>query len=272
MRQSMKFILRSTTENGFKIQNSKFEIPPIGRRGFTRHTSGGFTLVELTVTMVVSLILILTVGVVLVGGQRAWQWAYETANKKIKQDAEAVMLVFGNMGRKSNRLAFNYPVGESPIYNVTGNVFTPVQPTGSGEEVVFGDAVEFRYWDVELDKNDTHDLMEVWKKATAYALFYLEDNKLKVDYGPCNCTLAGCVGAVSLGGGTKNTPTMTRVLAENVTADDGSGAFSQTTISGSMPNRDRWGSIRINITITDPNDGETIKVMTATLMRNLWPR
>jgi type II secretory pathway pseudopilin PulG len=235
----------------------------------------GFTLVELIVTMLLSLILLLAVGVVAVGGQRAWQWTYETANKEIKRDADAVMLAFGSMGRKSNRLAFDYtraPVAESPVYSVTGNTFTPVYPACSGEEVVFGDAVEFRYWDVELDSDDTHDLMDVAKKATAYALFYLEDNKLKVDYGPCTCTISGCVGAVPLGGGTKYDPTTTRILAENVTTDDTRGAFSQTTQSGSVPNRDRWGSIRINITITDPEDGEQIKVMTTTLMRNLWPR
>jgi hypothetical protein len=32
------------------------------------------------------------------------------------------------------------------------------------------------------------------------------------------------------------------------------------------------GAVRINVTLTDPADEQTLKVMTATLMRNLWPR
>ncbi len=239
--------------------------------GFTNHKRGGFipplrqrrgfTLIELAVTIVIALILLLTVGVVVTGGQRAWQWTYETAHKKIKMDAEVVMIAFGSVGRRSNRLAFDYSIGESPIYNIAGSVFTPVLPETSNEEVVSGDAVEFRYWDVELDKDDTYDLMNVTRKATAYALFYLVDNKLKVDYGSYP------PGAVPLGGGYKNASCVTKVLAENVTTDSEDGAFSHTTVS-----KVGQGSVRINVTITDPKDGQSIKVMTATLMRNMWPR
>jgi hypothetical protein len=50
--------------------------------------------------------------------------------------------------------------------------------------VVSGDAVEFRYWDVDLDASDSHDLMDVTKTATAYALFYLDGDRLKVDSDP----------------------------------------------------------------------------------------
>ncbi len=248
------FILRSPqgAENGLEFDPAKRQA------GFLRKESiglTGFTLIELTVTMVLALILLLTVGVVVVGGQRAWQRTYETANKKIKQDAEAVMLVFGSVGRKSNRCDY-------VIYDVTSSNFTPAQPTGTNqEEVVSGDAVEFRYWDVELDEDDTHDLMNVEKTATAYALFYLDGDELKVDYGPYP------PGAVPLGGGTKNNPTMTKVLAENVTTDSDDGAFSHSPNSAN-----KGGCVRININITDPEDGETIKVMTATLMRNEWPR
>jgi hypothetical protein len=235
-------------------------IPPLRQRR-------GFTLVELAVTAVLSVILILTVGIVLIGGQHAWQCKYNIANKKIKQDAEAVMLVFGSVGRKSNRRAFDYssspsPVYDSPIYDVIGSVFTPAAKPGISSPVVFGDAVEFRYWDVELDSKDTHDLMDVGKKATAYALFYIEKGKLKVDYGPYP------PGAVPLGGGSKNRPDRTVVLAENVTTDGEKGAFSYTD-DGTI---DRRAAVRINIIITDPEDGEQIKVMTATLMRNEWPR
>lgn len=244
MQQGMKF--KTCPERSRRI-------PPTGR------WCGGFSLVELSVTTAISLILLLTVGVVLFGSQRAWQRAYETANKKIKQDAEAVMLAFGSVGRKSNQV--NYV-----IYNVIGSTFTRALPTGtSTEEVVFGDAVEFRYWDVELDLEDTHELMDTEKTATAYALFYFEDDELKVDYGPYDSDTN--TGAIPPGGGTKNNPTMTKILAENVTTDDDRGAFSHTTINGVGQ-----GSVRINITITDPEDDESIKVMTATLIRNEWPR
>jgi len=122
--------------------------------------------------------------------------------------------------------------------------------------------VEFRYWDVELDSEDSHQLMDVTKTATAYALFYLDDDKLKVDYGPYP------PGAVPEGGGSKNSSDiMTTTLAENVTTDPNIGAFSHTTLNGVGR-----GCVRINITLTDPEDGENIRVMTATMLRNIWPR
>jgi len=45
------------------------------------------------------------------------------------------------------------------------------------------------------------------------------------------------------------------------------GAFSHTTLNGRGQ-----GSIRINITLTDPDDGDTAEVRAATLLRNMWPR
>jgi hypothetical protein len=230
----------------------------------TRFT--GFTLIELAVTTLISLILVLAVGIVVVGGQRAWQCTYNTANKKIKQDAETVMITFGNVGRKSNQPKCAFSGGESPLYHVSSSNFTPAVPAGL-DPVVFGDAVEFRYWDVGLDTTDSHRLMDNAKRATAYALFYIEHNytkdvnELKVDYGPYP------PGAVS-SKGVKNTPDRTEVLAgypSNVTPGT-KGAFSYTTSGGVGE-----GSIRINITITDPVDKESIKVMTATLMRTEWP-
>jgi hypothetical protein len=125
--------------------------------------------------------------------------------------------------------------------------------------------VEFRYWDVELDKADSHGLLDATKTATAYAFFYLDDGQLKVDYGPYP------PGAVPDGGGSKNSSgIITKVLlAENVSTDkdSGVGAFSHTTVGGTGQ-----GSVRINIVLTDPEDNESIRVATATLMRNIWPR
>jgi prepilin-type N-terminal cleavage/methylation domain-containing protein len=231
----------------FKIQNSRFKIPAAGERGLT--------MVELMIAMTISTVLILVVGVLLEAGQRCWRQTYDLVNQQIKQDALATTATFGSVGRKANRN--NYF-----LYAVNGGAFSPVEPQTSDQEVVYGDAVEFRYWDVELDESDSHQLMDVTKQATAYAFFYLEDGTLKVDYGPYP------PGAVPAGGGSRNTDGVTTItLAENVAADPNTGAFGHTTIS-----RIGQGCVRINVTLTDPADGDSVSVKTATLMRNIWPR
>jgi hypothetical protein len=226
---------------------------------YKRHKfRSGFTLTELTITMAINLTLVLAVGILLVNGNRVWQQTFNSANKSINNDALVVTTAFGSIGRKANRL--NYI-----IYNRNGDIFTPATPqTSNPEEVVSGDAVEFRYWDVELDETDSHNLMDSTKTATAYALFYLEGDNLLVDYGPYP------PGAIPEGGGNKNiTDVTTRILADNVSVDGtySAGAFSHTTINGVGQ-----GSVRINVTLTDPNDNKTTRVVTATLMRNIWPR
>jgi hypothetical protein len=228
-----------------------------------RNTSGkdrscaGFTMIELTFAMALNLIIVMAAGILLVGGNRGWQNVYNAVNGKTKQDALAATLAFGNIGRKSNRLSYQ-------IYKITANALIPATTkTSDPQEVVSGDAIEFRYWDVALDEDDTHNLMDESKKATAYALFYIEAGNLKVDYGPYP------PGAAPAGGGAKNTVGVTtETIAENVTPGDvGVGPFSHTVISGVGQ-----GSVRINLVITDPQTGKTTKVMTSTLMRNLWPR
>ncbi len=222
----------------------------------SKKSPSGVTIIELTVTMAVTSVLILVVGVLLVMGQQTWHKAYDSAHKQIKQDAQITPLTFGSVGRKANRL--NYV-----IYNISGNTFTPAAPQGTEpEEVVSGDAAEFRYWDVELDATDSHGLLDVTKTATAYALFYIDGDRLKVDYGPYP------PGGVYNGGGTRNTSNITTIiLAENVTADPNTGAFSHTTLNGIGQ-----GCVRINITLTDPENDDSIDVTTAVLMRNIWPR
>lgn len=221
-----------------------------------RKTLAGLTIIELIITMAISIMLISVVGILLVSGQRAWNRTYNSAHKRIKEDSHDIMVRFSSIGRKSNRIDYT-------IYDITGSTFTPaVQQTSDPEEVISGDAVEFRYWDVELDSEDSHELMDVTKTATAYALFYVSGDELKVDYGPYP------PGAVQGGAGARNTSDITTILlAENVTTDPNIGAFSHTTLNGVGQ-----GCVRINITLTDPEDGESIRVMTATMMRNIWPR
>jgi hypothetical protein len=219
----------------------------------------GLTLSELIVAMSMNIIVILAVGTLLAGSNRAWRNIFHSENKQLKQDALATTVAFGSMGRRSNRLGYT-------IYEENGGTFTPAVPvTSDPQEVVSGDAVEFRYWDVGLDCTDSSDLLNVEKTATAYALFYLEDDALKVDYGPYP------PGAVPPGGGSKNASgVITEVLlAENVSTDPNSpvGAFSHTTLNGIGQ-----GSVRMSVILTDPEDDEEISVVTATLMRNVWPR
>ena len=195
-------------------------------------------------------------GILLATGHRAWQQTYDSAHKQIKEDAHVVAVAFGSVGRKANRLDYK-------LYNVIDSTFTPAVPqTSEPEEVVFGDAVEFRYWDVELDTGDTHDLMDITKTATAYILFYIDAGQLKLDYGPYP------PGAVPAGGGPRNTSNVTTiVLAENVSAANPDGAFNHVTLNGVGR-----GCVRINIVLTDPEDGDSSRVMTAAVMRNIWPR
>jgi len=234
----------------------------------------GHTLTELIVTMIMGSMLTLTVGVMLVSGQRAWNKAYNSANHRLKQDAQAISIAFGTMGRRANRL--NYV-----LYDVDNGVFTPVESTTGDEEVLYGDAVEFRYWDVELDSEDSHGLLNVNVIATAYALFYMDDNLLKVDYGSYP------PGGVPDGGGARNTNDVTTiVLSEFVDTETGGrvltaeeleqqkqqdqepvGVFSHTTSGGTGQ-----GCVRIRLRLTDPESDISIDVREATLLRNVWPR
>jgi hypothetical protein len=235
--------------------------------------------------MVIGVTLILAVGALIVGGQRAWNNTYASAHKKIKEDAQAVTITFGSMGRRSNRNHTPTDLAHSGyvLYKVNGGNFTPAVPLTILQEVVSGDAVEFRYWDVPLNETDSHKLLDVKKTATAYALFYIDDTdvknkKLKVDHGPYDPPGGHPGAVVPASSGVRNTVGITTiVLAEHVSLAAGSsGAFSHTTTNSGVVNGvvigKGHGSVRINIVLTDPDDGETIKVMTSTMLRNIWPR
>ena len=211
-------------------------------------THRGFTLVELMLAAVLIIIPVITVSVLLVNGQNAWSNVYESTTAPIYADSQAAMIAFGQTGRKSNRLSYS-------LYNVTSNTFTPAVPvTTNSKEVVTGDAVEFRYWDVTQPNKS---LLDTSVAATAYALFYLDDKTLKVD--------RGSYPPASVAGGSRRTGNgvHTEILAENVTRLQ----FSHTTFNGVGQ-----GAVRIDLELTNPEDGETVSVKTSTLMRNIWPR
>lgn len=217
----------------------------------------GFTLIELTVTMLISTVVVLAVGTLLVAGQRSWLRTYDSAYETIKGDAKVITTAFTSTARKSNRL-------QCVVYDVSGSYFSSVSPkTKDPQEVISGDAIEFRFWDVALDADDSYDLMDTTKVATAYKLFYVDGGVLKVDYGKYP------PGAVAEGGGSRKTSDVTTtILAENVSAKNISGIFSQTAVNGTGS-----GSVRINLVLTDEDDEtNTVDVTAAALMRNNWPR
>jgi hypothetical protein len=165
------------------------------------------------------------------------------------------MLAFGKIGRMSNK-------SDYVLYRVTGSTFAgPVLPSPSNpEEVVFGDAVEFRRWDTDLaamDEDEQKAVMKTDVTGNAYALFYLEGGDLKVD---CGSYPPGAINA----SGKKRAASSTQILAKNVQYL----RFSHTTKDAEGEGQ---GCVRMEMRLHDPDKNETITVETATLMRNVWP-
>jgi hypothetical protein len=210
----------------------------------------GLTLVELVMAAMISTIIILITGIVLVAGQRNWNDTFNEANSGIRVDAVDTMITFGIVGRQSNKSDYR-------IYKEAGGAFIrAVPPASQPVSVVTGEAVEFRYWDTELNAS----FIDNAKTATAYALFYLEGDTLKVDRGPYP---PGGVNANTL---TRNggLGVSTTILARNVVDVN----FSHTTknVAG-----DGDGCVKMDLTLRDPIKKDVLTVKTATLMRNVWP-
>lgn len=214
-----------------------------------RKYKAGMTLVELASASAIGVIIVAVVGMLLFVGNRNWTDAFNDANSGIRVSAVETGITFGVMGRKSNKSDYT-------LYERQGNIFARVLPSGlSPTEVVSGDAVEFRYWDVPLDDS----LLDVTKTGTAYMLFYLEGDDLRVDRGPCPPG-----GVDSSGNRTTGAAVHTRVLARNVASLE----FSHTTRNTQGDGR---GCVRMDLRLVDPNDGSAVTVKTAALMRNVWP-
>jgi hypothetical protein len=207
----------------------------------------GFTLVEMMIAIVIAVVPIFAVGMLLVGSQRQWTSMFGSATSGVRQDCVTTTTALGSIGRRANKKAYT-------LYNRTGNIHTKANPTGSGQQVVLGDAVEFVYWDTDVNEN----LMEYNVLGTASAFFYLDNSQLKVNYGPYPPGALDGSGVRRTGNGIR-----THVLARNVS----SLKFSHTVI-----NSTGMGSVRINMVLTDPATNKTITVKTCTLIRNTWPR
>ncbi len=214
--------------------------------------AAGLTLVELIIAVVASIIVLFSVAILLISGHRGWNYAFNYANGPIQVNAIETMMAFGSMGRRSNKSDYK-------LYLRSGDLFIPAVPTGPNpeNEVVFGDAVEFIYWDAEL--NDS--FMDVDIKGNAYILFYVEDGKLMVEKGPYSPpTYPGGVDS----SGNKLEGLSIRVLAENVEF----AQFSHTTKNAAG---DGKGCVKLDMRLYDPNEEQGITLKTATLMRNVWP-
>lgn len=205
----------------------------------TKARRSGISLIELVITVVVSVIPISAIGILLVGGQRGWNRTFSSAHKQIRADAEATCAFFDRIGRKSDRHNCGiYPSGASAAV---------VSAAGLADAIASGQAVEFRYWqDADPGRNLRSD-PEPSETPTHYARFYLVGDELKVDYGPY--PYAPAARAII----------NTVVLAENVTDAE----FNRTTLNGIGT-----GCVRMDLTLMDPADGESITVKAATLMRN----
>jgi Tfp pilus assembly protein PilV len=230
-----------------------------------RKVRSGLTLIELIIAAAIGLIIVLILGMLLASGHRNWLNTFDQSNRGIEIDALQTMMTFGSFGRQANKMDYAvYTVGNGNYLRAKPAAATPVQ-------VVTGQAAEFRYWGVELNKVNAnlYGLMESTKTATNYMLFYLDGTTLKVDRGTyvigADPDLNGLdnYGGVANNGTTRLTGGTTQVLAENVTALQ----FSHTTQNGQG---DGKGCVRLNMTLTDPADGRTITVTTATLLRNVW--
>jgi len=214
---------------------------------------------ELVITAAISLIIVSVVGVLLVGGQRFWLQTYSDSQKQIKLDAQAIMIEFGNMGRRSNRISSGVRQGYK-IYTNYGDT-TPA-PTDSSTLIATGNAAEFGYWNYDWDAAgfDWKTVMDQKKPCTDYVEFYLAGSIFKAEYG---------IYAYDSKGVQSKVPARTEILAQNASAGTtGMGVFSHTTDKNGNGN----GCVRISLKLTDPSDGEVITIKTATLLRVIWPR
>lgn len=199
-----------------------------------RSLAGGIVLIEVVMAAAISMIPISVIVVLLIGGQRSWRTGYNSANRQIEIDGQAAAAIFGRVGRKSD-------YDNCEIYRITKLTW----------ELICGEMVEFRYWGNKRTmfvSRSGQSNEGSGAGPTEYARFYLDegDKQLKVDYG-------------SYPHGARQRPGRSVSIADNVTNVE----FSRVRF-----NKIGHGSVKMNLTLTDPDDGKTITITAATLMRN----
>jgi len=189
----------------------------------------GVVLAELIIAIAVSVIPISLVAVLLYSGHCNWGQTYVAANRQIEIDGQNAVTVFGRIGRKSDR---------------TNTLIDSVTETTAGS--IFGEAVEFRYWADKPLKRAFGSKTGASEPANEYARFYLDNNKLKIDYGPYPYKGARRI-------------SRTFILADNA---------ADVLFSRTVANNCRQASVSMELKLVDPDDGKEFVVKTAALMRN----
>jgi hypothetical protein len=214
-----------------------------------RQSKTAFTLIEMIMAMAASVIVLLAVAILTSTGQKSWAQTYNKNNSDLQVGTIGATTALGVFGRKANKTDYR-------IYKkLLTNKYERVVPETDPEEVVVGNAVEFRYWEGDL----TADMINANKTATSYVLFYLDNGDLKTDYGLFP------PGGVDAGGNRLTGGDVTTVtLIRGVTAVE----FSHTTHNMAG---DGKGCVRMKLTATDPVTGNPKVILAATLMRNTWP-
>jgi prepilin-type N-terminal cleavage/methylation domain-containing protein len=214
----------------------------------------GFTLIEVIVATAMGVIVMLTVALLVQSGYQSWKLAYKTVNSEIRLDSISAITAFGTLGRQSNKKDYY-------VYRVSGTTFTRLTPAVNPDEILTGQAVEFRYWSTNLQA----DMMTPTSSADRYALFYIDNGQLKLDKGTAveGSPTGGAIDAAKhrVTGGTSSTTT----LADNVVSVE----FSHTTIDMAG---DGNGCVRMKLVLNDPADNKTFTFLAATYLRNVWPQ
>ena len=233
--------------------------PDIRRVGHTRHkTRGarhGLTLIEVVVAMSAASIVMLTAAMLVSSGYKGWLQTYNNANSEARLGAIEATIALGAIGRKSNKMDYRVYEFNGATYERVG-----VDPASHPDDILTGQAVEFRYWDDELSA----EYMNPDVNATAYALFYLQDDRLKVDYGPYDPP-NGRPGGITGSGHRNTTNVSTITLTKSFTNVEFSHTAKNTTGDG-------YGCVRMKLIITDPTDNLPKTTIAATMMRNTWPQ
>lgn len=219
------------------------------------HRTSAFSLIELLVAISIVAIPIIAVGILLSGASRGWERIYEDTNSPIRADAMAVMASLQNFGRQAN-------VSNYQVYEIENDVYTVAVPP-NGQTTASGQAVEFRYWQETFDPATAdNDSLDTSNTGTHYALYYLQDDELKVDFGQ----VVNDIGAVS--GGDRQTDHIlsTQTLAHDVNLGQTTRLFSHTVVAGQGN-----GCINTELTLTN-DEAITIEIIFATMLRSAWPR
>jgi hypothetical protein len=213
----------------------------------------GFTLIEVIIAMVSGLMVMLTVAMLVQSGHTSWNKSYKAANCDSRLDSLSSITAFSSYGRKSNKKDYY-------VYSISGSTFTRLTPNTDPEEILTGQAVEFRFWSTDL----ADGMLSPTSTADCYALFYIDDDQLKLDISNPAHGGAGPP-AIDAGGHRASGAGLTTVtLANHVTSVE----FSHTTrdMAG-----DGKGCVRMKLIINDPADNQSKTFLAATYIRNVWP-